>query len=65
MWLGGLFVWFTDSGNSLLVGPIFQPIAERFRVSREKVRLHLRCDLLSYLRPRAGHQLGRLYHGAD
>ena len=36
MWLGGLFVWFTDSGNSLLVGPIFQPIAERFRVSREK-----------------------------
>ena len=36
MWLAGLFVWFTDSGNSLLVGPIFQPIAEKFRVSREK-----------------------------
>lgn len=36
MWLAGLFVWFTDSGNSLLVGPIFQPIAERFKVSREK-----------------------------
>ncbi len=36
MWLGGLFVWFTDSGNSLLVGPIFQPIAEKFKVSREK-----------------------------
>lgn len=36
IWLGGLFVWFTDSGNSLLVGPIFQPIAEKFKVSREK-----------------------------
>lgn len=36
MWLGGLFIWFTDSGNSLLVGPIFQPIAEKFKVSREK-----------------------------
>ena len=36
IWLGGLFVWFTDSGNSLLLGPIFQPIAEKYRVSREK-----------------------------
>lgn len=36
IWLGGLFIWFTDSGNSLLAGPIFQPIAEKFKVSREK-----------------------------
>lgn len=36
MWLGGLFVWFSDSANSLLVGPIFQPIGDKFKVSREK-----------------------------
>ena len=36
MWLGGLFVWFSDSANSLLVGPIFHPIGEKFKVSREK-----------------------------
>lgn len=36
MWFGGLFVWFTDSGNSLLVGPIFQSIGDKVKVSREK-----------------------------
>jgi Na+/H+ antiporter NhaC len=36
MWLGGLFVWFSDSANSLLVGPIFQPIGDKYKVSREK-----------------------------
>lgn len=36
IWLGGLFVWFSDSANSLIVGPIFQPIADKFKVSREK-----------------------------
>ncbi len=36
MWLGGIFVWFSDSANSLLVGPIFQPIGDKFKVSREK-----------------------------
>ena len=29
IWLGGLFVWFTDSGNSLIVGPIFEALAEK------------------------------------
>lgn len=36
MWLAGIFVWFSDSANSLLVGPIFHPIGEKFKVSREK-----------------------------
>lgn len=36
MWLGGLFIWFSDSANALLVGPIFQSIGDRLKVSREK-----------------------------
>jgi len=43
IWLGGLFVWFTDSGNSLIVGPIFETLAERLRVSREKFSYILDC----------------------
>lgn len=43
IWLGGLFVWFTDSGNSLIVGPIFEALAERLRVSREKFAYILDC----------------------
>lgn len=36
MWLGGLFIWFSDSANALLVGPVFQSIGDRLKVSREK-----------------------------
>ncbi|MCD6434788.1 MAG: sodium:proton exchanger [Clostridiales bacterium] len=36
MWFGGLFVWFSDSVNSLLVDPVFQSIGDRLKVSREK-----------------------------
>lgn len=36
MWFGGLFIWFSDSANALLVGPIFQSIGDRLKVSREK-----------------------------
>ena len=43
IWLGGLFVWFTDTGNSLIVGPIFEALAERLRVSREKFAYILDC----------------------
>lgn len=43
MWLGGLFVWFTDNGNSLIVGPIFEALGERLRVSREKFSYILDC----------------------
>lgn len=43
IWLGGLVVWFTDSGNSLIVGPIFEALAEKLRVSREKFAYILDC----------------------
>lgn len=43
IWLGGLAVWFTDSGNSLIVGPIFEALAEKLRVSREKFAYILDC----------------------
>ena len=43
MWLGGLFVWFTDNGNSLIVGPIFEALGEKMRVSREKFSYILDC----------------------
>lgn len=43
IWLGGLAVWFTDSGNSLIVGPIFESLAEKLRVSREKFSYILDC----------------------
>lgn len=43
IWLGGLFVWFTDNGNSLIVGPIFEPLAKKLKVSTEKFAYILDC----------------------
>lgn len=43
IWIGGLAVWFTDTGNSLIVGPIFEALAEKLRVSREKFAYILDC----------------------
>jgi Na+/H+ antiporter NhaC len=36
-WLGGVLVFFSDLGTPLIVGPIFEPLADRFKVSREKL----------------------------
>lgn len=36
-WLAGLAIWFSDFANAMLVGPIFQPITDKLRVSREKL----------------------------
>lgn len=36
-WLGGLAIFFSDSGNSLILGPIFRPIMDRVKVSRAKL----------------------------
>ncbi len=36
-WLGGLGIFFSDSGNSLILGPIFRPIMDRLHVSRAKL----------------------------
>lgn len=36
-WVGGIAIFFSDSGNSLILGPIFRPIMDRVKVSREKL----------------------------
>ena len=36
-WIGGLAIFFSDSGNSLILGPIFRPIMDRLKVSRAKL----------------------------
>ncbi len=36
-WLGGLAIFFSDSGNSLILGPIFRPIFDRVKTSRAKL----------------------------
>jgi len=36
-WIAGLAIWFSDFANAMLVGPIFQPIIDKLRVSREKL----------------------------
>ncbi len=36
-WVGGLSIFFSDSGNSLIMGPIFRPIMDRLKVSRAKL----------------------------
>lgn len=36
-WAGGLAIFFSDSGNSLMIGPIFRPIMDRLQISRAKL----------------------------
>lgn len=36
-WLLGLFVFFDDYANSLIVGPIMRPVSDRMKISREKL----------------------------
>ncbi|QEK12814.1 Na+/H+ antiporter NhaC family protein [Crassaminicella thermophila] len=36
-WLLGLFVFFDDYANSLIVGPIMRPVTDKMRISREKL----------------------------
>ncbi len=43
VWFGGLVIFFTDSGNPLILGPTFQPITDKLRVSREKLAWLLDC----------------------
>lgn len=37
VWLGGLAIFFSDSANPLVLGPTFQPITDKLRISREKL----------------------------
>lgn len=36
-WAGGLAIWFSDSTNPVVVGPVLRPITDRVRISREKL----------------------------
>lgn len=36
-WLLGLFIFFDDYANSLIVGPIMKPVSDKMKVSREKL----------------------------
>jgi len=36
-WFGGIMIFFSDLGTPLIVGPVFQPLADRFRMSRQKL----------------------------
>ncbi|MCR4942698.1 MAG: Na+/H+ antiporter NhaC family protein, partial [Campylobacter sp.] len=36
-WFMGLFVFFDDYANALIVGPIMKPITDKFKISREKL----------------------------
>ena len=36
-WLGGVAIFFSDSSNPVIVGPVFKPITDRLKISREKL----------------------------
>lgn len=37
VWCGGIAIFFTDSGNSLILGPLFRPIFRQFKICKEKL----------------------------
>lgn len=36
-WFGGIAIFFSDLGTPLIVGPVFQPLADRLELSRQKL----------------------------
>jgi Na+/H+ antiporter NhaC len=36
-WLSGLGIFFTDSGNALIIGPLYRSVFDEFRLAREKL----------------------------
>ena len=36
-WLGGIAIFFSDLGTPLIIGPVFRPLTERLRISRQKL----------------------------
>ncbi|MGL4762184.1 MAG: Na+/H+ antiporter NhaC family protein [Sarcina sp.] len=36
-WIGGILIFFSDLGTPLIIGPIFEPIFDRAKISREKL----------------------------
>ena len=37
VWLSGLGIFFTDSGNSLIVGPLYRSVFDEFKLCRQKL----------------------------
>ncbi|MEE4300766.1 MAG: Na+/H+ antiporter NhaC family protein [Pseudomonadales bacterium] len=40
-WAGGIAIFFSDLGTPLIVGPVFRPLADRLKLSRQKLALIL------------------------
>ncbi|HSL86654.1 MAG TPA: Na+/H+ antiporter NhaC family protein [Bacteroidales bacterium] len=36
-WIGGIVIFFSDLGTPLIIGPIFEPLFDRLKVSKEKL----------------------------
>lgn len=36
-WFGGILIFFSDLGTPLLVGPVFRPLFDKLKISREKL----------------------------
>ncbi|MDA0679138.1 MAG: sodium:proton exchanger [Proteobacteria bacterium] len=36
-WFGGVMIFFSDLGTPLIVGPVFQPLVDQLKVSRQKL----------------------------
>ena len=36
-WVSGLVIFFTDSGNALIIGPLFRPIYRELKICKEKL----------------------------
>ena len=36
-WAGGIGIFFSDLGTPLIVGPVFRPLVDRLRISRQKL----------------------------
>ena len=36
-WAGGIMIFFSDLGTPLIVGPVFQPLTDKLRISRQKL----------------------------
>lgn len=37
VWLSGLAIFFTDSGNSLIIGPLYRSVFDKYNLCREKL----------------------------
>lgn len=65
-WLGGVVIFFTDLGTALLVGPVFRPLFDKLKLSREKLAwvLDSTSSPVAMLMPLAipmGHAFGISY----